>query len=225
MPAGAPEQKFRFRNRYKSAAGRIFPGGISEETMSKKNLTPNRFFLPTPVVLLSCKGRDRRANIITIAWTGVMCGDPPIVYASVRPSRHSHSLLEENGDFVINIPTAEQVQLVDLCGVVSGRDQDKFQLCGFTAQVSEKVDAPLIFECPANLECRCRQVLHLGAHDAYIADVLGLLADENAVPQGKKAESYFDHLIYATGPRCYHKSAPIPGAHYGFSKKGGPEEE
>jgi len=87
--------------------------------VKKVNVTPNRFMLTTPVVLLSCWGRDSEPNIITLAWTGVLCSDPPIVYASIRPSRHSYSLLRANGDFVLNLPSAEQVEQVDLCGVVT----------------------------------------------------------------------------------------------------------
>ncbi len=194
--------------------------------MSKLNITPNRFLMTSPVVLLSCWGRESKPNIITLAWTGILCSDPPIVYASIRPSRHSHTLLKQNGDFVLNLPSADQAREVDLCGVVSGRKEDKFALCGFTAEPAEKVDAPLIVECPVNLECRTRDVLHLGAHDAFVADVIGLLVDEDKVTGADRVDdNLFAPLVYATGPRHYHSTERIEGAHYGFSKSSKPPWE
>lgn len=189
--------------------------------MSKVNVQPNRFLLTTPVVLLSCWGRDSEPNIITLAWTGVLCSEPPLVYASIRASRHSHSLLKANGDFVINLPSAEQARETDLCGVVSGRKEDKFALCGFSAEPAALVDAPIIAECRVHLECRTREVLHPGVHDVFIADVLGVLADEDIVEGDAVDDSKFAPLVYATGPRHYHRTEPLPGASYGFSKAKG----
>lgn len=185
--------------------------------MKKVNVTPSRFMITTPVVLLSCWGRDSEPNIITLAWTGVLCSDPPIVYASIRPSRHSYSLLRANGDFVLNLPSAEQVEQVDLCGVVSGRSEDKFALCGFSAEAAEKVDAPLIAECAVNIECRTRDIVKLGVHEAFVADVLGILVNENLADGDGTDDSRFAPLVYSTGTRHYNRAARIDGASYGFS--------
>lgn len=191
--------------------------------MDKVNIGPDRFLMTQPVVLLSCWGREKKPNIITLAWSGVICSDPPTIYASIRPNRYSYSLLKENGDFVINIPSAEQVREVDACGVVSGRNKDKFELCGFTAQQAEKVDAPLIAECRINLECRTRQVLELGVHHAFVAEVLGLLIDRELVVDANRVDDEkFHPLVYATGPRHYHETRRLEGAHYGFSKSATP---
>jgi flavin reductase (DIM6/NTAB) family NADH-FMN oxidoreductase RutF len=194
--------------------------------MKKVNITPNRFLMTTPVVLLSCWGKGGRPNIITLAWTGVLCSDPPIVYASIRPSRHSHSLLKANGDFVINLPGEDLARQVDLCGMISGRDEDKFAAARFTAEPAEKVDAPLVVECPVNLECRTREVLHLGVHDTFIADVVGLLVDDSLVVGADRVDDgSFAPLVYATGPRHYHRTERIDGAHYGFSRSPKPPWE
>jgi flavin reductase (DIM6/NTAB) family NADH-FMN oxidoreductase RutF len=194
--------------------------------MKKVNIAPNRFLMTTPVVLLSCWGRESKPNAITIAWTGVLCSDPPIVYAAIRPSRYTHSLLKVNGDFVINLPPEGLVREVDLCGVVSGREEDKLALCGLTAEPAERVNAPLISECPVNLECRVRNTMPLGAHEVFIADVVGLLVDEDkVVGTDRVADDLFSPIVYATGPRHYHRTERIDGAYYGFSKSPTPPWE
>ncbi len=194
--------------------------------MSKVDIRPDRFLITAPVVLLSCWGAERKPNIITLAWSGVICSEPPMVYASIRPQRHSHGLLEANGDFVVNLPSAGQAREVDLCGTVSGRDEDKFALCGFTAEPAAAVDAPLIAECLVNLECRTRQVLRLGVHDAFLAEVLAVVADEEIVVGGSRVDDdRFAPLVYATGPRHYHATSRIAGAHYGFSRSEKPPWE
>lgn len=194
--------------------------------MAKVSIQPDRFLVTQPVVLLSCWGKDRKPNIITLAWTGVICSDPPLVYASIRPSRYSYGLLKENGDFVINVPSKDQVREVDLCGVVSGRDEDKFALCGFTAERAAKVNAPLIAECSVNLECETRQVLELGVHHVFIGEVVNLQAAENiVVGKSRIDDSAFQPLAYATGPRHYHETGRIEGAYYGFSKSSKPPWE
>ena len=136
---------------------------------------------PVPAVLVSCG--FEQANIITIAWVGTVCSDPPAVSISVRPERFSHRLLVEGGEFVVNLPRADQAPIVDFCGHVSGRDLDKWQACKLTQAAATKVGVPLIAECPVALECRIIQHLTLGVHDLFVGEVLAVQVDEEVLTE------------------------------------------
>jgi flavin reductase (DIM6/NTAB) family NADH-FMN oxidoreductase RutF len=144
-----------------------------------------------------------------------------MIYGSVRPSRHSYGLLNENGDFIMNLPSVEQIEKVDTCGVVSGRNVDKFEMCGFTTVDGTEVDAPLIAECPVNLECRTRQVLSLGVHDAFLAEILMIHVNEEFIDGKGGIVADFSVPVYSTATRSYHSTNRIEGAVYGFSRKTG----
>lgn len=133
---------------------------------------------PTPVVLVSVADEHGAGNFLTIAWVGVVCSTPPMVSVAVRPSRFSHGLLAAARAFVVNLPDAGQLEAVDVAGVWSGRDHDKFAELGFTALPASKVSAPLIAECPVNLECVVRHQLALGSHDLFIGEVVATHYDE-----------------------------------------------
>jgi flavin reductase (DIM6/NTAB) family NADH-FMN oxidoreductase RutF len=148
--------------------------------MAKIARKPGTVLYPIPAVLVSC-GTGERANVITLAWVGTLCSEPPLVGIGVRPSRHSHGLIEELGEFVVNLPSAKQVRWVDYCGVVSGRDEDKWAACGFTPAPASQVQVPLIAECPVNIECRLRQTLSLGSHDLFIGQVVAVQVDEGVL--------------------------------------------
>lgn len=144
----------------------------------RKVLAPSTILFPVPAVLVTVASGDGRDNIITLAWVGTVNSEPPMVSISVRPSRHSHGLLEEAGEFVVNLPGAGMVRELDLCGMVSGRDEDKFSLCGFGKLPASRVGAPLIDRCPVNIECAVRNKLSLGSHDMYIGEILAVHVDE-----------------------------------------------
>jgi flavin reductase (DIM6/NTAB) family NADH-FMN oxidoreductase RutF len=150
--------------------------------MAKVTRKPGTVLYPVPVVLVSC-GTGAQANIITLAWVGTLCSEPPLVGIGVRPSRHSHGLIKELGEFVVNLPSAEQVKLVDHCGVVSGRDEDKWAACGFTRAPAAEVQVPLVAECPVNIECRLRQTLSLGSHDVFVGEVVAVQMDESVLDE------------------------------------------
>ena len=153
---------------------------------------------PVPAVMVSC-GLER-PNIITLAWVGTMCSDPPSIGISVRPERFSHGLLVEAGEFVVNLPRADQVSIVDYCGQVSGRDVDKWVACGLTAAPASKVRVPLIAECPVALECRVSHRLSLGVHDLFVGEVLAVQVDEAALnAQGQLDYERAQMLAYASG--------------------------
>ena len=134
--------------------------------------------MPLPAVMVSCQRGGERPNIITVAWTGTVCSDPAMVYISVRESRHSYDIIRESGEFVINLTTEELARATDVCGVKSGRDTDKFQEMKLTPLPSQHISAPGIAESPLNLECKVKQVVELGSHDMFIAEILGVTVDD-----------------------------------------------
>ena len=150
--------------------------------MAKLQWKPGTLLAPAPPALVSC-GTMEAHNVLTAAWTGIVCSEPPMTYVSIRPKRYSHHMILERGEFVINLPTQAIVRATDLCGVKSGRDGDKFALAGLTAEPSALVAAPGIGECPVSLECRVREVLHLGSHDMFLSDIVAVDVDPGYVDE------------------------------------------
>ena len=150
--------------------------------MAKLQWKPGTLLAPAPPALVSC-GTMEAHNVLTAAWTGIVCSEPPMTYVSIRPERYSHHMILERGEFVINLPTQAIVRATDLCGVKSGRDGDKFALEGLTAEPSALVAAPGIGECPVSLECRVREVLHLGSHDMFLSDIVAVDVDPGYVDE------------------------------------------
>jgi flavin reductase (DIM6/NTAB) family NADH-FMN oxidoreductase RutF len=137
---------------------------------------------PVPVVLVSCGGtRGWNPNLITIAWIGSVCSDPPMLSISVRPDRYSHGLIKATGEFVVNVPSLDLAKAVDWCGVVSGRETDKFAGTGLSAAPALKVGCPIVRECPLNIECRVRRSLPLGSHTLFLAEVTAVQVDASLV--------------------------------------------
>lgn len=150
--------------------------------MGKKKINPTeRFLYPVPCVLVTC-GKDK-PNIITIAWTGIICSDPPQLYISIRPTRYSYSIIKEEGVFGINLPKADMAEKVDICGTTSGKDVDKFSLCNFTILRGEVTGVPLIMECPINIECEVINMLEVGVHHTFIGKVVNIYVDEDYRPR------------------------------------------
>jgi flavin reductase (DIM6/NTAB) family NADH-FMN oxidoreductase RutF len=148
--------------------------------VSKKMITPQTLLYPVPVVMVS-SGTETSRNIITVAWAGVVCSDPPMVGIGIRPSRYSHELISQQGEFVVNIPLASQLDAVKVCGGATGRGRDKFRDAGLHAAAASIVKAPLISECPVNLECQVRQVVKLGSHDLFLAEIVAIHASEEVL--------------------------------------------
>jgi flavin reductase (DIM6/NTAB) family NADH-FMN oxidoreductase RutF len=145
--------------------------------MAKKSLKPTIAPLLTPVVLVSCQEEGSKPNIITIAWVGVANSEPPMISVAIRPARHSYGIIKKTGEFVTNLPTTAILKEMDFCGVASGNKVDKFLTARLTPLPAEKVKAPLIKECPVNLECRVKQVLPLGSHDLFLGEVVAAHVD------------------------------------------------
>ena len=155
---------------------------------------------PLPVVMVSMADRDGKFNIITIAWAGTVCTNPPMVSISVRPERYSYPILKETGEFVINLTTRELAYATDFCGVRSGRDVDKFRTLRLTPLEADQVGAPLIAESPVNIECRVRQILPLGSHHMFLAEVAAVHAEDKYMDKKRKFHlEYAEPIVYSHG--------------------------
>jgi len=150
-------------------------GGIF---MSKQSWKPGNMLYPLPVVMVSAADKEGRDDIITVAWAGTVCTNPPMVSISIRPERYSYHMIRETGEFVINLTTEELAFATDYCGVKSGRDVDKFKETGLTREKAEKVKAPMIAEAPVSIECKVKEIRELGSHHMFIAQVAAVHADE-----------------------------------------------
>lgn len=154
--------------------------------MSRLSFKPGNMLYPLPAVMVSCQRPQEKPNIITCAWTGTVCSDPAMVYISVRPSRYSYDIIKDTGEFVINLVDQDLTGSMDLCGVKSGRDVDKFELCHLTAVPSETVAAPSIGESPVCIECSVTQVIPLGSHDMFLARVTAVTVKEELMDEKGK---------------------------------------
>ena len=165
----------------------------------KKQLAPGALLAPVPVVLISC-GTVEKPNVFTVAWAGTVCTHPPMISISVRPGRFSYPLNKESGEFVLNLPSASMARAVDLCGVKSGREVDKFALCGLTAVPAAGVSAPAVEECPVRFSCKVKSVTPLGTHDLFLAEIVSIEADEALFEEnGRLALEKADLLAYSHG--------------------------
>ena len=154
---------------------------------------------PVPPTLVTCEHNGIR-NVFTVAWTGILCTQPPVTYISVRPERYSYELISESGEFVINLATEELTKAVDICGVKSGRKLDKFAHLGLTCEKASKVGAPILAQSPVNIECKVREVVKLGTHDMFIADIVALdVANELIDEKGRLALEKAGLLAYSHG--------------------------
>lgn len=144
----------------------------------KLDWKPGTLIYPLPAVMVSMGKEESEYNILTVSWTGTICTDPALCYISVRPERHSYAILKKNMEFVINLTTEKLAKVTDWCGVRSGKDYNKFKEMGLTPGKAHVVDAPYIEESPLCIECRVKEILSLGTHDMFIAEVVNILADE-----------------------------------------------
>lgn len=144
---------------------------------------PGNFVYPVPAVLVSCAGADGNKNIITVAWTGTVCSDPPMVYISVRKERFSYDIIKESGEFVINLPDEKLAHALDYCGCTTGAKVDKFKECALTAEESSKVSVPSIAESPVAIECNVKDIIPLGTHDMFLAEVLAVRVDDRYIDE------------------------------------------
>ena len=196
---------------------------VKSERIKKQSWKPGNVLWPVPVVLVSCGGtQDWKPNLITIAWAGSVCSDPPMLSISVRPERYSHAIIQATREFVVNIPSPRQAKVVDWCGTVSGRNVDKFADTGLTPAKALKVQCPIITECLLNIECRVQKFLKLGSHTMFVAEVVAvqvsstLLDTKGRLRIEKSGLLAFAHGQYFELGRCL--------GHFGFSVRKHPRQ-
>lgn len=184
----------------------------------KTTWKPGTLVYPLPAVLVSCGDSPENYNLLTIAWTGTVCTNPPMCYISVRPERHSYELIKRTGEFVINLTTEELARATDWCGVRSGRDHDKFREMGLTPLPGVEVKAPVLAESPLSIECRVKEILPLGSHDMFLAEVVAVQADDRYIDpeSGKFSLDRARPIVYSHGE--YFKLGEMLG-HFGWSVK------
>ena len=157
----------------------------TEKIMAKQHWKGSTLLAPAPTVMVSC-GDMENSNIITIGWTGIINTLPPKTYISVRPSRHSYKIIKESGEFVINLTPTSLVRKADYCGIYTGAKVDKFKKCNFTKETAQNVSCPVIAECPISLECKVTDIIPLGTHDMFVADIVGVNVDESLLDKNGK---------------------------------------
>ena len=175
--------------------------------MAKILQEPSTILYPLPAAMISCADAEGQPNIITLAWVGTVASAPPQVAIGVRPSRHSHRIIAASGEFVVNIPSASQLHATDYCGSVSGREVDKFAACGLTPGPASKLKyAPIIAECPANIECKVAHSLNLGSHTLFIGQVVAVQVEESVLDEEGQIDyqrarpfAYVNRNYYALG--------------------------
>lgn len=149
--------------------------------MAKVQIKPEPALFPLPVILVTCADKTGRPNIITLAWAGMVCSEPPMLSISIRPNRYSYGLIKESREFVVNIPTSDIMKQTDICGTVSGKNTDKFALTKLTPEKAKIVKPPLIKECPVSLECKVKDSLLLGTHEVFMGEILAVHIDESVM--------------------------------------------
>ncbi len=193
--------------------------------MPKRTWKAGTMLYPVPSVMVSCAQTTdsstcdeisiKKKNIITIAWTGIICSDPPMLYISVRPERYSHSIIKNSGEFVVNIPNKKLAFATDFCGVKSGRDIDKFEHLNLHAVESNKIKAPYIDECPVNIECKVKEIVSLGSHDMFISEICCVNVDESLLDENDKLHlDRADLICYSHGEYWTLKESV---GHFGYS--------
>ncbi len=183
----------------------------------KVTKSPWAALFPCPVVLVTCVDSGGKPNIVTLAWVGTVCSDPPTLGLGIRPTRYSHKLIEDCGEFVVNVPNEDILRDVDFCGMVSGQEVDKFSETGLTPQPAEKVKPPLIRECPVNMECVVKRKLPLGTHHLFLGEIVHVHVDEDILNENDEIDfTRVAPFVYNDGEYwTLHKKIGI----YGFSKK------
>ena len=180
---------------------------MEKQKPMKISWKPGTMIYPLPALLISCGSTPQEYNLFTASWAGTICSDPAMCYVSIRPERHSYEIIRRNMEFVINLTTEELARATDWCGVRSGRDYNKFEEMQLTPGPSEKVSAPIVMEAPLSIECRVKEIVPLGTHDMFIAEVLNVQADSR-------------YLNEETGKWNLDESLPLVYVHGGYYKLG-----
>lgn len=175
--------------------------------MTKKTYKGSAMLNPVPAVLVTSKNKEGKVNVFTIGWIGTACTRPPMITIAIRPERLSYDYIKETGEFVVNLPSKDLVRSVDFCGVKSGRTIDKIKELSFELGKSENVSVPFLDNCPISLECKVKDIIPLGSHDLFLAEVLCVHVEEDLIDINGKIHYEKANLI------CYSH-----GEYFGLSK-------
>lgn len=178
---------------------------MEKTELKKVSWKPGTMIYPLPAALISCGGNESEYNLITLSWMGTICSNPPMCYISVRPERHSYELIKKTGEFVINLTNEDMAYATDWCGVKSGRDFNKFEEMKLTPVKSEFVNAPIIAEAPLSIECKVKEIIKLGSHDMFIADVVNVQADTRYIDPETDTFKLEDAKLIAYSHGHYYK--------------------
>lgn len=183
--------------------------------MAKQQWKPSTLLNPVPAVMVTCVDNNGKPNIITLAWAGTINSEPPMLSISVRKERYSYGLIKDKGQFVVNLTTRKLARAADFCGVKSGRDIEKFEAVKLTPEKASKVDVPLIKESPVNIECIVKDIIELGSHDMFIAQIAAVNVEEGLLDEkGKLCLSKADLICYSHGE---YWSLEKPLGYFGYS--------
>ncbi|GAA0077678.1 flavin reductase family protein [Clostridium sp. CTA-5] len=188
--------------------------------MDKIQFKGSAILNPVPVVLITSKNKQGETNVFTVGWTGTASTRPPMLYISIRPERLSYEYIKESMEFVVNLPSSDLVKAVDYCGVRSGKKNNKIEEMNFTLKDSDKISTPYIDECPINIECKVTNIVPLGSHDMFIAEVLCSHIDSNLLDENGKIHFENANLIsYCHGEYFPLSKKPIGSFGYSVMKK------
>lgn len=188
--------------------------------MKKREFKGSVLLNPVPVVMITCRNKEGKENVFTVAWTGTICTKPPMLSISIRPERLSYEYIKETMEFTVNMPHKKQTRETDFCGVRSGRQLDKIKECGFTMVEGKDINVPFIKECPVNIECKVKQIIPLGTHDIFLAEVVGSHVNENLMDENDKIHLEWANLIsYSHGEYFPISNEPIGKFGYSVAKK------
>lgn len=183
--------------------------------MAKVTWKPGNMLYPLPAVIVTCSDGKGRENAFTVGWTGTICSDPAMVSVSVRPERFSYQMIKDTGEFVINLTTEDLAFATDYCGVKSGRDEDKIKKLGLKTLPGKETKAPLLVDSPVNLECKVKQVVPLGTHDMFMAEVVAVHVNDEYMDENHKFHLEDAHpIVYSHG--TYLKTGEAIGT-FGYS--------
>ena len=182
----------------------------------KQHWKPGNMLYPLPAVMVSCGANEKEHNIITVSWTGTINTNPPMCYVSIRKERHSHAIIKENGEFVINLTTENLLRAADWCGVKSGKKFDKFREMNLTKEGAQVVNVPLIAESPVNIECKVTEIKELGSHDMFLAEVVAVNVDDTYLDDETGLFKLFDAKLINYSHGNYYKQGGNLGK-FGFS--------
>ena len=192
---------------------------IKEDSkINKISWKAGNMLYPLPAVMVSLTDKEGNSNIITLAWAGTICTNPPMLSVSIRPERYSYKIIKETGEFVINLTTKELAYATDYCGVKSGKDVDKFEKMRLTKLASEKINAVAIAESPVNIECKVRQIMELGSHSLFIADVVNVRVDSRYIDEKGRFNLAESELIAYSHGRYYELGKELGTFGYSIKK-------